>query len=309
MKRAGWTSFCLALLTGMMGLAPWTVFAQDTTPAPSSAMTKSPVAAFRELLAMTREERKKAIADRSPEDQKLILAKIREYEALRPEARELRLWVTELHWYLRPLMSTPPADRGAQLALIPDKLRPLIEVRLKQWDRLKPEVQAQLLASEQAMQLYLRLESNSREPVPAEISPALDRIRTMPGDQRRELGERVTAFFDLTPRERDKTLRTLSAEEQQQMERLLRAFNKLSGEQKAQCVRSFTNFAGMSLAEQQQFLKNADRWRLMKPEERQQWRTLVERFGELPPVPPGMDDSLSSPPSPGQPAAMATNGR
>ena len=47
-------------------------------------------------------------------------------------------------------------------------------------------------------------------------------------------------------------------------------------------------------AERQQFLKNADRWKSMKPEERQAWRNIVENaelmppdgFGSLMPPPP-----------------------
>jgi hypothetical protein len=93
------------------------------------------------------------------------------------------------------------------------------------------------------------------------------------------------------------------------MEKTLRAFEKLSDEQRAQCVQSFTNFAGMSLPERQQFLKNAERWRLMSSKERQTWREVVEKVPELPPVPPGVDNSaLSRPPAPpGPPASAATN--
>jgi hypothetical protein len=51
-------------------------------------------------------ERREFLANRSPEAQKLILAKVKEYEALRPEERDLRLWVTELRWYLLPLLES-----------------------------------------------------------------------------------------------------------------------------------------------------------------------------------------------------------
>src|SRR5437660_3567894 len=80
---------------------------------------KSPVAIFRELLNMDPAERTKALANRPEETRKQILAKIREYQSLRPDERELRLKVTELGYYLRPLMRTPATNRAVQLALIP----------------------------------------------------------------------------------------------------------------------------------------------------------------------------------------------
>ena len=69
---------------------------------------------------MNAAERKQALTNRSPEGQKLILAKVREYESLPPDERELRLRVTELRWYLLPLMTAPATNRPAQLAMIPE---------------------------------------------------------------------------------------------------------------------------------------------------------------------------------------------
>src|SRR5260370_993755 len=52
-----------------------------------SAAGKSPVAVFRELLNMEPAERTKALANRSEETRKRILAKIREYQSLKPDER------------------------------------------------------------------------------------------------------------------------------------------------------------------------------------------------------------------------------
>src|ERR1041385_1073152 len=90
---------------------------------PELAPGKSPVAAFRDLLNMDAAERTKALADRSEETRRRILAKIREYQSLRDDERELRLRVTELGYYLRPLMRTPATNRVAQLASIPADCR------------------------------------------------------------------------------------------------------------------------------------------------------------------------------------------
>ncbi len=49
-----------------------------------SSSPRSPVDLFRELLAMTRAERRAHLTNRPPASQKLILAKLREYESMRP---------------------------------------------------------------------------------------------------------------------------------------------------------------------------------------------------------------------------------
>ena len=107
------TFFCLAAAT--------VVFAADAqTPSPvpakfSAAATNvpplppvvlSPVEFFRQLLAMLPAERNSSLTNRTPEARARILAKVREYQALDPDERELRLRATELRWYLLPLLRT-----------------------------------------------------------------------------------------------------------------------------------------------------------------------------------------------------------
>src|SRR5881394_3150820 len=96
---------------------------------------------FRELLVLSQGELDRALADIAEPARKRLQAKLREYAALAPDEREARLRATELRWYLAPLMRTPPTNRIAQLALVPDEYRPLVEERLKRWDALTPEIQ------------------------------------------------------------------------------------------------------------------------------------------------------------------------
>ena len=71
---------------------------------------------FRQLLAMTPDERDNFLTNRPPEIRARILAKVGEYEALDPNERELRLRATELRWYLMPLLRESPTNRAVQLA-------------------------------------------------------------------------------------------------------------------------------------------------------------------------------------------------
>ena len=292
--------------------------ASADAPLPPLPPLKSPVDSFRELLAMNLAERKQSLADRKPEDRQRILAKVREYDSLKPNQRELRLRATELRWYLLPLMTSLATNRPAQLALIPPEPRKLVEDRLQLWDKLPAQLQKELLENEAMLQYITPLESASEEQkkeIIKTISPArrekleagIARWRESSEAQWQETLARFNAFFDLTPKEKGKALNTLSEAERRQMEKTLRAFENLPKAQRSLCILSFEKFAGMSLEERQQFLKNAERWRLMLPEERQAWRNLVAKLPELPPSPPGLGLPPPPPSPPGLTRPVVTN--
>src|ERR1700729_4028183 len=64
----------------------------------------SPMDYFRNLLAMSAQQRQAMLAKKSPEVRERILAKVNEYSALDPRECELRLQATELRLYLMPLL-------------------------------------------------------------------------------------------------------------------------------------------------------------------------------------------------------------
>src|SRR5258707_342967 len=78
---------------------------------PPLPAAKPPVDLFRDLLAMSPAQRLQFLSNRPPETQKRILAKVHEYELLKPEERLLKLKLTELRWYLVPLLNTPLTNR------------------------------------------------------------------------------------------------------------------------------------------------------------------------------------------------------
>src|SRR5205814_2205773 len=96
---------------------------------PLPSPPRPPVEFFRELLAMNAAERNAALTNRSPEDRKLILAKVREYKALKPDQLQLRLQATELSWYLLRLMRMASTNRAIQLAELPVAIRKNVEDR------------------------------------------------------------------------------------------------------------------------------------------------------------------------------------
>jgi len=273
---------------------------------------------FRELLAMDPAARKLALTNRTPQVRERLLAKVREYELLPPEARELRLRATELRWYLVPLMKTPAAQRPPLDTSVPAELRPLVADRLQHWDLLPPDAQRELVENELALDYFSQVQSpGAADPgrLAENLSPAqrqrleadLARWRAMPPAERERIFEQVRRFFELTPREQEKTLSTLSAAERAQIDQTLRAFQGLPREQRAQCIRSFAKFAGLSAAERQQFLQNAERWSAMSPSEREAWRNLVRKLALAPPLPPGFVSGPLPPLPPGASPLAATN--
>lgn len=297
MNRPRQARWWLALFAAAQ-VAAFPLSAQDSTGAtvsakspltPASIMpplpqTQSPVNFFRQLLAMTAQERENYLTNRPPEIRERILAKVREYLALAPDERELRLNATELRWYLLPLLRASPANRDAQLTQIPDDLRGLVQSRLAEWSVLPPPVQKEFLDNERTLQYFSHLDS-ARNPSPGPDDASQARWNALPENDRRRITNEFNQFFELTPVEKQKTLNTLSDAERAQMEKTLQTFGKLPPAQRAQCIRAFTKFAGMSLAERAEFLKNAERWSQLPPKERQAWRDLVAQVPLWPPLP------------------------
>jgi hypothetical protein len=292
--RAVVACFCLSWFNSVPAFAQGTttnqVLSEVRAPEvpPEPAPMKSPVAVFRELLNMEPVERAKALADRPEETRRRILAKIREYQSLKPDERELRLKVTELGYYLRPLMRTPATNRTEQLAAIPAGYRELVQVRLEKWDRLRPEAQQKLLENEAAIRALTEVtnatSTNMLRARNIMLQKTIENWNRLSDRDRQELSENFDYFFQLKPAERQKAIKILSKEEQQQIDGTLRKFKQLTPDQRAQCIQSFEKLAAMTPQERQQFFRNTERWEMMTPKEREDWRTLVETAPLLPPV-------------------------
>jgi hypothetical protein len=243
--------------------------ATNTLPSlPAPPVRQSPVDFFRRLLMMSGVERHQALADRPPEVRARIMAKLREYEALGPDECELRLRATELRWYLMPLLKLPPDSREASLEMVPADLRELAKSRLTQWDLLPPDLQQEFLANDKTRSYFALAASPAATNAPEQ-----------------KIAGQFQQFLDFTPAEQDKLLRTLSETERAKMEATLKTFHELPPEQRFQCQRNFAKFAGMSGPDRAEFLKNAESWAQMSPEERQTWRDLVAHVPLWPPLP------------------------
>src|ERR1044071_1392 len=265
---------------------------QSSAP-PPLPVGKSPVDIFREMLAQNPSERAEFLSKRTPESRALILAKLREYESLSPEESALRLEVTELRWYLLPLMKMPQGTREQQVDTIPSTVRTLVQERLQRWDRLPVEAQKQVLENEDVRQYYFECAVKTGDEVAA-ASPA-NQASALTEEQRQAMRNGLQQFFLLTSQEKSKILHTLSDPERKQIAKTLQTFDNLNPAQRGECLRSFEKFASLTAQERQQFLKSAEQWNKMSPSERHSWKELVYKLSRLPPIPPG----LGFPPLPG----------
>jgi hypothetical protein len=303
-QTLGWLVFCVAgqsiIFTTFAGTVPAVPPPLTSPSARTNSLSvlpraRSPVAVFRQLLAMTPRERQTYLTNRPPQIREGILDKINEYEALDPNERELRLRSTELRWYLLPLMQASPADRAARLAHVPADLRGLVKARLNQWSILPPPLQQEFLENEQALRYFAHLDVSNNITLYRIAPPGseLARWTTMTEAQRKQVTASVNQFFELTPDEKEAALRTLSDAERRQMQKTLQAFDGLPPKQRAECVNAYAKFTGLSASEKQEFLRNAERWAQMSPADRQAWRDLVVNVPAWPPLPQG---SIGSPP-------------
>ncbi len=281
----------------------------------------SPVEYFRGLLGMSPGERERALARKSPADRTVLLAKLREYEALPRGIREARLCQTELHWELSGLMKLAPRDRTNRLAEVSPLYLPMIEELLRQWDKVPAGLQKALLEKQSFISVYLRMQgapAAARQEILDKLSPEgrahwaeeMDRWQALPEEQRAELCAQFQRFCSLSGQEQQETVAALPDAERRETEKALRAFDRLPPAQRAQCINSFRKFATLAPGERNQFLKNAARWDAMTSHERQLWRELVHTLppmppgfsSELPPMPPGFQEGM--PPLPPLPPSV-----
>ena len=291
--RLARTQFLLLMLTGaLLGLSPRAANAEDND-------GDSPVQTFRKLLTLSPAEQEAMLGKYSPATRERIQAKVLEYQKLPPDFRELRLEVTELRWYLLPLMQTPPTNRAEQLKSVPETYRAQVAARLEEWDIFPPTLKEEILQYRGALSTFVGRDAAGK----MVIQPKTD-LSTIPVAERRDLETKLAGwqalseternqiygsfehFLELSESEKQKTLDALDAHEKQETEKILLPVEKWPREQQQQYLSAFRKFSAMSPEARQQFLKNVQRWQKMSPAERQAWRDLDRQLADTPPLPP-----------------------
>ena len=293
LNRSLWLALALSA-AGFFALAQTSPVPPPSAAGPSAkpvAMMKSPVELFRQLLAMKPDAREKFLADRPAEKRQGLLDKIKEYEAMKPDERELSLCATELQSYLEPLLATAATNRAAQLASVPEPYRKIVGERLSEWDILPPDLQKDVLAHEATKRYFLGAGADgfteeSSKILPPMLNDEVVRLSQIPPEERKQSFAAAQQFFGLNDEEKQKVLETLSDAERQKVSQTLQVLRQLPKEQLDRCLKSIGQLADMSERERQAFMKDAKRWKEMSAADREAWQNLTDR---LPPLPPGLE--------------------
>lgn len=278
---------------------------------PLPPSSKSPTDLFRELLAAPLADRTKLLLARPEPSRKVIEKALREYEALAPSDRELRLQTLELGWYLEPLLRTAPVARSNRLASVPESVRHKVEQRLEVWDQLPAEAQAQLLENAQGIRLMLGTAPSAAPSTRA--TQDIVRVEALSEGQRHRLLASFELLFKLNDREKEEILRGFSEAQRGEMRQALLALKALPKPQRDLCLDGLTKFSSLTPDQRREFLKNCERWNAMTPAQKAAWRQLVAGRSKGPPLPPGMSPPTSQPslpplpPTPRKSPSLATN--
>jgi len=280
---------------------------------PPLPQPSTPVAYFRELLAMPPEERRNALAGRAEEQRKTLAAKLREYDQMPADVRELRLRHTELRWHLLALMPLRPEDCAARLQVVTADDRPIIDERLRLWDALPDDLRRSFLANQSVVAAYL--EQGGAAPTNAPAAPNLDRqkkleaelarLEAMPAQQKEQMCDLFRRFFQYTEKEKSNILSQLTDAQRRSMETAVGAYAGLDPEHQKKRLDSLGKLIRMTPAERQRFLDSAARWQNMPPSERAALRKTIPTLPALPPAPPGFFPAGKPPEPPAFPKPPA----
>jgi hypothetical protein len=245
---------------------------------PASVVQRSPVEAFRRLLAMPAAERDAYLTNYPAATRERIQAKVDEYRILPPPFGEMRLAMTELCWYLMPLLRSSSTNRAAQVAVIPEPYRDLVTARLTVWDITPPMIKEQVLEYQAQLQQFVGPGVMDPQMVNARVAgPKLQNWLALPEADRRQTLAYFTNFLALNDDEKDQVLAALPSPERQQTEKVVEPMKNWSKPEVATYVSAFQKFSSMSPAERDQFMQSAQRWERMTEAEREAWRRLVRQ--------------------------------
>jgi hypothetical protein len=257
------------------------------------------VAFFRALLSADLARRQQMLANVPDEHRQVLTNSVRAYQALPTNERELRLRTMELRFQITSLLRQPPSARAEILNLIPAESRQAVSERLAIWDQLPPDVQKALLDQERLLRFVTVVRVSPPRPPGLEtastafsgpVTQAAAGWHSLPEAKRRQAEDAFNRVFELGPKEVDKVIGPLplSASEREAMEESLAQFRKMSVEQRSLCIRNFKRFADLPGAERVAYLRGAEEWRKMSPEDRSAWRQMVKAAPQFPPMPPGI---------------------
>jgi hypothetical protein len=275
---------------------------------PATAAATAATDLWRRVLAMNAEQREEFIQSKPASAQVYLRSKVREYLALSPAEQEARLAALELRSMMLSLMKLSAPVRAQQLQALSAVKRKEVERRLLTWDILPPPLQKDVLENETVVRLFIesRQSGASREQLLADMPPQrrqevekkLEAWDSMTGEKQDQVFASVERFFELDEKTRSRTLGELSDRDRARLMPTLSAFDRMPKEQRDRALEGFRRFKQLSAAEQQEFVRTAQRWEAMKESDKRLWRQIVISLRSAPmpppPTPPARTSKVSA---------------
>lgn len=308
----GWV-WTLEAQTAPVSAAPATPVARASTndvqglPFPTF---RPPTEVFRDLLKLTSAQLDQRLTNQQPQLRRQLKDKIQEYQAMPPAAREARLHATELHEYLQFYIKNPPLNRSQQLKSVPDEYRQEVSDRLTQFDILPPALRQEALSQPSTADYFVGpgfAASRVTPPVPQlSSSPApIKAISELPDAERAQLFSSMEDFFELDPKDQQKIIAAVPADQRGQVARVMFQIKNLPSEQREQTLQVIRTVAAMNDQQRQQFFNSAERWQAMSESERAIWLRLVSHLPPPPTLP--IMPPATRPGGPPRSVSVATN--
>jgi hypothetical protein len=301
------------------------------TPSPAAQTTvikikeiKASLDRFQRLLAMSPEDREKALTSKSDKQRSYLRRELLRYEEMPKDERETALQGLRVWYYVRELVKHPTEARTNALPIIPEVERKPVEVRLRRWDLLPQDLQKEIMDNERTIRYVVQLEGLSRQErkeiqatLPQSLQKSwdekLEEWHAIPIERRQRIYAQFQKFFELSPKERAKFLETLPRQDRDQAEKSLQVvqeLDKLSPEDRAACLESFKDFAETPAKSSQRFLhlETIRQWKEMSTKEKDILRKVRSVLvpGSEPPIPGGTSKPPLGEDKPAPPAVPGT---
>lgn len=260
---------------------------------PLPIIAPPPGEVFRSIMEMKEDERELYLKDKSLAEQRYIKEKIAEFLNLNPFEREVKFRVWNLRYYFGIVAQIPIQARVQWLNQIPEPYRSALEERLKEWDLLSEDIKKEIISNSRLLEFLVPAFNEPPLPplpntklllVNQDLEKELAHWKELSTEHRQKILDKFRELLTLRVQE----IADLIKQTHPHMEKLKSLLIKISDlpdPEKTNCLKALEHFLQMNVEEQEKFLKKAEFWMSLTPQQRQAWKKLLSDI-PMPPLPP-----------------------
>ncbi len=234
--------------------------------------TASPISHFRQLLELNTQQREAIILRQEPSTRRILERKLEEYASLSEGEKEFRLFATELHFYLEPMIGRDSSIEKIPADRIPDSIIPHLRTAMDFWNQLPVSQRDLLLSKKKAITYLITLTYSSA------------RLSAIVPEQSDEW-ESLNRFLALSLDKQKAFLNSYGLAGNTRIVQVLEKMASLSADQRDRSVHALTCYLSFPPAMKDRFMDGVHTWNSMKPTERTVWRQIADRYPRVKPAP------------------------